>query len=112
MAAAVILPRFRNLVAGDVSHKRHPRDLVTIADIEAERELSSGRRRWSSVAPSSARKRRSGRPEVPAALAGSQPVASRSGRRHRNFAAGSACFAVIVGFCAGGKILPALSSTC
>ena len=106
VAAAVILPRFRNLVAGDVSHKRHPRDLVTIADIEAERELEQ---RLASLLPGCAfvgEEAAEGRPEVLAALAGGQPVWLLDPvDGTRNFAAGSVCFAVIVGFCAGGKTL-------
>ncbi len=35
-AAEIILPRFRNLKDGDVTTKTGPRDLVTIADTEAE----------------------------------------------------------------------------
>lgn len=106
VAAAVILPRFRNLVAGDVSHKRHPRDLVTIADIEAERELEQ---RLAALVPGCAfvgEEAAEGRPEVLAALAGRQPVwlldpVDGTG----NFAHGSVCFAVIVGLCAGGETL-------
>lgn len=106
VAAAVILPRFRNLVAGDVSHKRHPRDLVTIADIEAERELEQ---RLAPLVPGCTfvgEEASEGRPEVLAALAGGQPVwlldpVDGTG----NFATGSVCFAVIVGFCAGGETL-------
>lgn len=104
VAAAVILPRFRNLVAGDVSHKRHPRDLVTIADLEAERELE---RRLAALVADCAfvgEEAAEGRPEVLAVLAGGKPVwlldpVDGTG----NFAHGSVCFAVIVGFCSGGE---------
>ena len=107
VAAAVILPRFRNLVAGDVTHKKcNPRDLVTIADIEAERALEE---RLAPLVPGCAfvgEEAAEVRPEVLAALAGAAPVwlldpVDGTG----NFAAGAACFAVIVGFCAGGETL-------
>jgi fructose-1,6-bisphosphatase/inositol monophosphatase family enzyme len=39
VAAAEILPRFQKLAAGD-SHEKRPGQLVTIADIEAERRLT------------------------------------------------------------------------
>jgi len=40
VAEAVILPRFRNLKAGEVRTKTSARDFVTIADLEAERMLT------------------------------------------------------------------------
>lgn len=43
VAARVILPRFRTLGVGDVEHKR-PGDLVTVADREAEAELTDALR--------------------------------------------------------------------
>ena len=39
VAAELILPRFRNLAAGEISSKSSPTDLVTIADREAEAAL-------------------------------------------------------------------------
>ena len=39
-AAAVILPRFRALDAAEVREKSGPKDLVTIADLEAEARLT------------------------------------------------------------------------
>jgi fructose-1,6-bisphosphatase/inositol monophosphatase family enzyme len=36
----IIMPRYKSLSEGDVRSKTHPGDLVTIADEEAERELS------------------------------------------------------------------------
>jgi fructose-1,6-bisphosphatase/inositol monophosphatase family enzyme len=41
VAAAAIMPRFRKLAAGEVSTKEGPHDLLTVADTEAERLLSS-----------------------------------------------------------------------
>lgn len=40
VADAIIRPRFRSLSEGDISSKSHPDDLVTIADVEAERALT------------------------------------------------------------------------
>jgi len=40
VAQAEVLPRFRNLAAGDISQKSGPQDLVTEADLEAERHLT------------------------------------------------------------------------
>ncbi len=41
VATAEIMPRFRNLDAGDVSEKESATDLVTIADETAEREITA-----------------------------------------------------------------------
>lgn len=41
VAVAEILPRWRNLAAGDISEKTGPQDLVTVADQAAEKALSS-----------------------------------------------------------------------
>jgi fructose-1,6-bisphosphatase/inositol monophosphatase family enzyme len=40
VAAARILPRWRQLAAADISHKTAPHDLVTVADRQAEHELT------------------------------------------------------------------------
>lgn len=40
-AEAAVLPRFRNLAPGEVKTKTRPDDLVTVADTEAERLLST-----------------------------------------------------------------------
>ena len=40
-AEAEIMPRFRRLAAGDVREKKGPQDLVTTADLEAERRLTA-----------------------------------------------------------------------
>lgn len=114
----MILPRFRNLATGEVAHKRrNPRDLVTIADIEAERSLEQ---RLAALVPGSAfvgEEAAEARPEVLAALAGERPVWLLDPvDGTTNFAGGNACFAVIVGFCQGGEtqagfILDPLSDT-
>lgn len=41
VAARLIMPRYKSLADGEVRSKTHPGDLVTIADEEAEEELSS-----------------------------------------------------------------------
>lgn len=104
VARAAILPRFGNLAAGEISRKKHPRDLVTVADIEAERllveRLGELRPGWSFVGEEGCEHR----PESLAALGADRPVwvldpVDGTG----NFAAGNPCFAVIVALCIGGK---------
>ena len=41
VAEEAVLPRFRNLAAGDIKEKTGPADLVTIADTESERLLTA-----------------------------------------------------------------------
>ena len=41
VAASEIMPRFRNLNASDISEKESATDLVTVADVSAEREISA-----------------------------------------------------------------------
>ncbi len=41
VAEEAVLPRFRNLAAGDIKQKTGPADLVTIADTESERLLTA-----------------------------------------------------------------------
>lgn len=106
MAAAVVVPRFRNLLAGDIAHKRGPRDLVTVADIEAERALEERLAPLIGGAKFVGEEAAEHRPEVLAALGGTAPVwlldpVDGTG----NFVAGKACFAVIVGYNLGGETL-------
>ena len=118
VAAQVILPRFRNLAAGDIAHKkRNPRDLVTIADVEAESALEQ---RLGALVPGCAfvgEEAAETRPEVLAALVSDRPVWLLDPvDGTANFAAGDACFAVIVGYCVNGEatagfILDPLSDT-
>jgi fructose-1,6-bisphosphatase/inositol monophosphatase family enzyme len=105
VAARVILPRFRNLAAGDVAHKkRNPRDLVTIADIEAERALEH---RLGALVPGSVfvgEEAAEAQPGILSMLAGGDPVWLLDPvDGTSNFAEGHACFAVIVGFCMDGE---------
>ncbi|MGE5442777.1 MAG: inositol monophosphatase family protein, partial [Bacteroidota bacterium] len=106
VASREIMPRFRNLAATDVSHKRHSRDLVTIADTEAERRLAE---RLQPLSPGSAVVGEEGTEAdagVLAALGGTAPVWLLDPiDGTANYACGKVCFAVIVGFCAGGETL-------
>ncbi|MGF1640310.1 MAG: inositol monophosphatase family protein [Rhodospirillales bacterium] len=106
VAAAEILPRFRNLAAGDVVAKRSPADLVTVADTEAERRLAAA---LTVLAPTSrvvGEEAAEHDPGLLAALAGPVPVwLVDPVDGTRNFAHGKPCFAVIVAYCAGGETL-------
>jgi fructose-1,6-bisphosphatase/inositol monophosphatase family enzyme len=106
VAASEILPRFRNLGAGDVAQKRHPRDLVTIADTEAERLLT---KLLYPLSPGSAVVGEEGaetNARIIAKLGEDAPVWLIDPVDGTvNFASGTACFAVIVAYCAGGKTL-------
>jgi fructose-1,6-bisphosphatase/inositol monophosphatase family enzyme len=101
-AAIEILPRFRALAAGDIREKR-PGDLVTIADLEAERRLM---RHLTDEAPGSVAVGEEGVAADPARLdliGGDAPVwiidpIDGTG----NFAKGVARFAVIIAYVAGG----------
>ena len=106
VAARIILPRFRNLAAGDIAHKkRNPRDLVTIADIEAEKALEQ---RLGPLVPGSVfvgEEAAETQPDILARLAGGDPVWLLDPvDGTSNFAEGHACFAIIVGFCMGGEV--------
>src|SRR5512134_3277096 len=106
VAGSEILPRFRNLGAGDVAQKRHPRDLVTVADTEAERLLT---KLLCSLSPGIAVVGEEGaemNARILATLGEDGPVwLIDPVDGTMNFAAGTACFAVIVAYCAGGKTL-------
>lgn len=106
VASREILPRFRNLGVGDVAHKRHPGDLVTIADKEAERQLA---RLLRALSPGSAVVGEEGVEADADSLATLghdlpvwliDPVDGTA-----NFAAGKPCFAVILAFCLRGETL-------
>ena len=106
VASREIMPRFRNLGAADVSHKRHPRDLVTIADTEAERRLAE---LLQPLSPGSAVVGEEGTEAdagVLAALGEAAPVWLLDPiDGTTNYACGKACFVVIVGFCAEDETL-------
>jgi fructose-1,6-bisphosphatase/inositol monophosphatase family enzyme len=76
VAAREIVPRFRHLAEHDINEK-NPGDLVTTADIEAERALA---RELSPLVPESVvvgEEEAETNPSVLAALAGPPPVANR-----------------------------------
>lgn len=105
VAASEIMPRFGNLAAGDIAEKRGPKDLVTVADTEAERALAEA---LVALAPGSAvvgEEAVDADPGVLEALGGSAPVwLIDPVDGTNNFATGKACFAVIIGYCVGGDV--------
>jgi fructose-1,6-bisphosphatase/inositol monophosphatase family enzyme len=103
VAQTIILPRFQKLATDDVREKR-PGDLVTVADTEAEHELT---RRLAELLPGSrvvGEESAAADPGVLDRLEGDGPVwiidpVDGTG----NFAHGRAGFAVIVGLVSGGE---------
>lgn len=104
VAAAEIMPRFRRLGSADIFEKRNPSDLVTVADVEAERRLSAELR---ALLPGSVVVGEEGvehDPEALRALAGDAPVwVIDPVDGTFNYARGRSCFAVIVALCRGGE---------
>ena len=104
VAAREIVPRFRHLGHHDIAEK-NPGDLVTTADIEAERALALG---LPPLAPESVvvgEEDAATNPTVLAALAGPRPVwlvDPLDGTS--NFAHGKPCFAVIVALYQAGEV--------
>jgi fructose-1,6-bisphosphatase/inositol monophosphatase family enzyme len=104
VAAAEILPRFRCLSSDDIREKSGPGDLVTVADVEAERALI---KELTALTPGSVVVGEEGVEENPAlldALTGPGPVwvvdpVDGTG----NFASGNPCFAVIIAYVVGGE---------
>lgn len=104
VAAAEVMPRFQRLAASDIAEKRDPQDLVTTADLEAERRLEAA---LTALAPGSVVVGEEGVESDPgrfAALAGGAPVwLVDPVDGTYNFANGKPCFAVIVALCLGGE---------
>lgn len=104
-AASLITPRFQQLREGDVREKS-PGDLVTIADVEAEKRLEA---ELSALVPGSlvvGEEEAEDFPSVLDRLKGDDPVwvlDPLDGTR--NFASGRSPFAVIVAFCRGHETL-------
>jgi fructose-1,6-bisphosphatase/inositol monophosphatase family enzyme len=105
VAATIVLPRFRNLTAGDVRQKS-PGDLVTIADQEAERALARG---LVALLPGStvvgeeavaADRRLLGRVGDPGAVWIVDPIDGTN-----NFASGKTPFAVMVALARDGELV-------
>lgn len=102
VCARVILPRFRALESHEVEHKR-PGDVVTVADREAEAELTAALRAASPSALIVGEEAAFGDPGMVHGLAGAEhawvidPVDGT-----RNFASGSVDFGVMVAEVRGG----------
>lgn len=106
VAAAEIMPRFRKLADHEISQKGNPGDLVTIADIESERRLIDELTRLVPDAAVVGEEGTDADPSLLLALEGDRPtwlIDPVDGTA--NFASGKECFAVIVGYCRGGKTL-------
>lgn len=105
VAIAEVMPRFRNLSAADISEKS-PKNYVTTADIEAEKRLAEN---LTALIPGSVaigEESVEDNPSLLDALNHESPVwvldpVDGTG----NFAAGKACFALIVAYCVGGETL-------
>lgn len=103
VAEREILPRFRSLDAGDIREKS-PGDLVTTADIEAEKALTEG---LTKIIPGSVvvgEEACEDNPDILNALSGDKPVwiidpVDGTG----NFSRGQECFATIVALCWKGR---------
>ncbi|MEO5337672.1 MAG: inositol monophosphatase [Magnetospirillum sp. WYHS-4] len=106
VAAEEILPRFGHLRPDEVTIKSHPHDLVTTADVIAERRLAEA---LGALVPGSVvvgEEACEKSPALVAALAGDAPcwlVDPVDGTL--NFAHADPRFAVIVAFCRGGETL-------
>ena len=104
VAAIEILPRFRRLEASDITSKNSPSDLVTTADIEAERRLT---RALTALLPGSVvvgEEAAEGNPDILLALAGDDPVwLVDPVDGTRNFVRHDPRFAVIVALCVAGE---------
>ncbi len=102
-AAREIMPRFGNLAADEVM-KKTSGEVVTTADIAAEKRLAH---HLKALVPESVvvgEEAADSDPNLMAALAGPEPawlVDPVDGTR--NFAHGKPCFAIIVAFCKGGR---------
>ncbi len=106
VAAAEIMPRFRNLADADVRRKRSPRDLVTIADEAAEARLGEALRRLLPGSVVVGEEAADADPGVLARLGEEAPVwlidpIDGTG----NFVAGNPCFAVLVALCWRGETI-------
>lgn len=106
VAAVEIMPRFRNLAAGDIRRKRSPRDLVTVADEAAEARLSEALRRLLPGSVVIGEESADADPDILGRLGEAAPVwlidpVDGTG----NFVAGDVRFAVLVSLCHQGEIL-------
>lgn len=104
VAAAEIMPRFGTLATTDIRAKNHPQDLVTTADVEAERCLAGA---LTTLVPDSVvigEEAAETDPGILARLAGAAPVWLIDPVDGTvNFARGEPCFATIIAYCLGGE---------
>ena len=108
VAATEVMPRFRNLATSDIGTKSGPRDLVTTADIEAEKRLTQA---FKDLVPGCAVVGEEGaheNPEILKALDRDVPVwLVDPVDGTNNFAEGKECFAVMAAYCVKGETLAA-----
>ena len=105
VAAAEVMPRFRNLKASEISEKS-PKNYVTIADIEAERRLKEDLTRLIPGSVAIGEESVEDDPNLLNLLKNEAPVwildpVDGTG----NFATGKACFALIVAYCVAGETI-------
>jgi fructose-1,6-bisphosphatase/inositol monophosphatase family enzyme len=106
VAAREIMPRFRCLEDTDIATKRTPSDLVTTADLEAERRLSAALTALRPDAEVVGEEGAESNPRTLSLLGGEKPVwVIDPVDGTFNYAGGRACFAVIVAFCMRGETL-------
>ncbi len=106
VAAAEIMPRFRNLAEADVRRKRSPRDLVTIADEAAEVRLTQTLQRLLPGSTVIGEEAADADPDILARLGEAAPVwliDPIDGTA--NFVAGNPCYSVLVSLCQAGEII-------
>jgi fructose-1,6-bisphosphatase/inositol monophosphatase family enzyme len=104
VAAAEIMPRFRNLSPHDIRYKDGAADVVTVADIAAERRLSEELTNLLAGSTVVGEEAAAADPGVLASLGGSAPVwVIDPVDGTQNYVDGKAYFAVVVGLCYGGE---------
>jgi fructose-1,6-bisphosphatase/inositol monophosphatase family enzyme len=106
VAAAEIMPRFRNLADSDVRRKRSPRDLVTTADEAAEVRLATDLQRLLPGSTVIGEEAADADPDILTRLGEAAPVwlidpIDGTG----NFVAGNPCYSVLVSLCRDGEII-------
>lgn len=106
VAAGEIMPRFQCLEASDITAKRNASDLVTTADLEAERCLTAALTALSPGSEVIGEEGAENNPTMLSLLGGEKPVwVIDPVDGTFNYARGRACFAVIVAFCVRGETL-------
>ncbi|MGZ8410517.1 MAG: inositol monophosphatase family protein [Hyphomicrobium sp.] len=106
VAACEIMPRFRRLARSDIAAKRSPSDLVTTADLEAERRLTAALTDLWPDTEVVGEEGAESNPDMLLLLGGEKPVWVLDPIDGTfNYVRGQACFAVIVGLCVRGETL-------